>query len=474
MNDCCFNHNKDITEDIILGQMKAEIEKLKKDTTLKLLIQDGKIAETCVYIRENLSYAIAEMLRDMKLSGEMTEIITDVLLLDVLNEIERTNAYYDGVTCDKIFDTESSTYYYLTKIPTKDDKGVPIQLQMGIANDDEACTTLEGTLKHAWRKNATLCVNCGVWNVDTGRPIASVIYKGEILYRDIPTVTPEKYQYLAITGGGDIRVYPIGTTPESMLSDGVYFACPIFASLLLGGTPVTQTDIRREPRQSIGVMADGTINIISCDGRNYESQGMTYDDLARVHALNGSINAYILDGGGSTSTVLRGVKQNENIDNFTTDRSVVTFLYVAKDTNVSVSNNYGNDLGRVKQFIMGQLRGRTDFFKGFIRIRGAENYYAPGIELYVNGEASRRSKWGLSFDHVNPRNTYLYFGLKSEDTENTRLLRVYDRGVLLETYHGTPAERPNAPIGACFFDETKGKPTWWNGTNWVDATGTIV
>lgn len=28
--------------------------------------------------------------------------------------------------------------------------------------------------------------------------------------------------------------------------------------------------------------------------------------------------------------------------------------------------------------------------------------------------------------------------------------------------------------GFCFFDETLGKPIWWNGTNWVDATGTSV
>ena len=28
--------------------------------------------------------------------------------------------------------------------------------------------------------------------------------------------------------------------------------------------------------------------------------------------------------------------------------------------------------------------------------------------------------------------------------------------------------------GACVFDTTRGKPVWYNGTNWVDATGTVV
>lgn len=28
--------------------------------------------------------------------------------------------------------------------------------------------------------------------------------------------------------------------------------------------------------------------------------------------------------------------------------------------------------------------------------------------------------------------------------------------------------------GQCLFDNTLGKPKWWNGTAWVDATGTEV
>lgn len=28
--------------------------------------------------------------------------------------------------------------------------------------------------------------------------------------------------------------------------------------------------------------------------------------------------------------------------------------------------------------------------------------------------------------------------------------------------------------GQCFYDTTLNKPKWWNGTNWVDATGATV
>lgn len=467
--------NEKYLESELLLQIKREVEKLLTDTNASLLKQNGKIAELENYLKINLETSIRKLLESMENSGELSNIITSQVLGDILKKIEDTNIFYENISTSKIFDNVSKTYYYLTTIPRCDKDGSIIPLKMGIANDDYTCSSLEGTLKHAWRKNSTLCINCGVWNVETVKPIASVIYEGKILYKDIPTVTPEKYQYFGITRDNRYKVYPIGTTPEAMLFDDVYYACAIFASLIVDGIPVEQTDMRKEPRQSIGFTSDNDIIIITCDGRNYESEGMTYNDLARLHALNGSVNAYILDGGGSSSTVLRGVKQNENTDNFTTDRSVGTFLYVAKDTSVSVENNYGNDLGRVKQFLIGEIRSNTDIQR-FIRLLSPEGYYAPGIEMYVNNETSRRTKLGLSFDPENARNTYLYWSLKGpeDSTEKTNLFRIFPQGVWVQTYHGPSSQRPNGVVGLCYFDETIKKPIWYDGSKWVDSTGTAV
>jgi hypothetical protein len=33
---------------------------------------------------------------------------------------------------------------------------------------------------------------------------------------------------------------------------------------------------------------------------------------------------------------------------------------------------------------------------------------------------------------------------------------------------------PQLQIGQYYFDTTLGIPIWWDGTNWVDATGTTV
>ena len=43
-------------------------------------------------------------------------------------------------------------------------------------------------------------------------------------------------------------------------------------------------------------------------------------------------------------------------------------------------------------------------------------------------------------------------------------------------HRGTTEERPTIGIlpGFMYFDTTLGKPIWWNGENWVDATGATV
>jgi hypothetical protein len=41
---------------------------------------------------------------------------------------------------------------------------------------------------------------------------------------------------------------------------------------------------------------------------------------------------------------------------------------------------------------------------------------------------------------------------------------------------GTTVLRPTTSlqVGQFYFDTSLGIPIWWNGTNWVDATGTVV
>lgn len=42
--------------------------------------------------------------------------------------------------------------------------------------------------------------------------------------------------------------------------------------------------------------------------------------------------------------------------------------------------------------------------------------------------------------------------------------------------HGATSGRPTIQltVGQIYFDTTLAKPVWWNGTAWVDASGSLV
>lgn len=41
--------------------------------------------------------------------------------------------------------------------------------------------------------------------------------------------------------------------------------------------------------------------------------------------------------------------------------------------------------------------------------------------------------------------------------------------------NGATGARPSSPVrGQVYFDSTLGKPVWYSGSNWVDATGTTA
>jgi exopolysaccharide biosynthesis protein len=456
---CC---NGAQTDPVMVQKIKELQQQLLKNDS-KDFQQDGQITQLFNMYRCEVKQAVSEYMEIMKDSGELNQLLASMA--------ESTQPYYSGISTTK--KTKYNTDYFVTKVPKKDANGSPMRWKLGIANDAYNGVGVESTISFAARKNATLAINCGVFNIDTDTPIGVLIKDGRIVHTGIPE--EDKYQYLAIMSDGSFRVYPRSTAAGKMLAEGATDAVCIFGTLIKDGQLVEQTDLRYEPRQSIGVALDGSVIIVSVDGRKPgEDVGMNYGQLAAIQAEEGAANAWILDGGGSVSTVLRGVKQNDNVDYFYIDRPVNNFLYIAKPTEQDPSTSTAHDLGAVKQRLIEQIVENISFHNGFIRLWGKENYYAPGIEMYVNAEEKRRSKMGLAITPDNVRNSYFYISFRGEDTELSNMFRIYNQGVYMQTYHGTSSERPNGPIGMPYFDETINKPIWKSATGWIDATGAAV
>ncbi|MCM3340968.1 phosphodiester glycosidase family protein [Paenibacillus sp. MER TA 81-3] len=78
------------------------------------------------------------------------------------------------------------------------------------------------------------------------------------------------------------------------------------AQLLKDGEVQPQDDKALYPRVAIGTKADGSIVMIEIDGRAPGfSEGVSYDDLAKVMKDIGVVNALCLDGGGSSTFVVK-------------------------------------------------------------------------------------------------------------------------------------------------------------------------
>lgn len=97
-------------------------------------------------------------------------------------------------------------------------------------------------------------------------------------------------------------------------------------ALLAAGTFLGNTDgsfphvghafaVDRHPRTAVGISADRrTVYLVTVDGRQEESVGMTLVELAELMVALGSVDVLNLDGGGSTTAVVGGRVVNSPSD----------------------------------------------------------------------------------------------------------------------------------------------------------------
>ena len=66
----------------------------------------------------------------------------------------------------------------------------------------------------------------------------------------------------------------------------------------------------------------------------------------------------------------------------------------------------------------------------------------------------------------------LYFNLL--DSFNVQVVNAIN--ILATPSAGTTGERPSTDlqVGQFYFDTTINRPIWWDGTNWINAAGTVV
>lgn len=155
------------------------------------------------------------------------------------------------------------------------------------------------------RDNAIAGINAGGFKDTKGTgngsiPTGYVIQDGEITYGSSKTVD-------CVTGFDENNTLIVGRMSckealDAGIVNGFCFNLNDVGSLIINGNPVdiSGSGSGLNPRTAIGQKADGTIILLSIDGRQAHSLGAVYSDLIQIFLDNDVINAANLDGGSSS------------------------------------------------------------------------------------------------------------------------------------------------------------------------------
>lgn len=258
--------------------------------------------------------------------------------LDILPIIEKGTSLIDfnDINYTKFRDNTSQTDYYITIVNKKDAFGNDNKLELGIANNNINANTVQTTFDFAQQNSTPLAINGGIFYSDTTKLPAGYVIKNKQILQSTPLVNEWYPFYIAIMDNGTLQEFENNGryTPEDLISAGVKDCVLGFFPLVKNKIQYNVSDFKdlevKAQRQVIG-MKDNNYIILTCEGRTDENLGMNIFDLQRILIDNNVDYAFLLDGGGSTSTVVKGQKINNNYEEFNSSgREVPDFFYINK------------------------------------------------------------------------------------------------------------------------------------------------
>ena len=136
-------------------------------------------------------------------------------------------------------------------------------------------------------------INCDFFNMQTGAPLGSLVMNGQV-YNE------SKNSYFAILDDGT-AVISSGAIPENAKE-------VVGGSVILVEDGIMNPNIKgnkdKFPRTSIGIKADGSVVLVTADGRQAPTScGQTFEENAQQMLALGCVTALQVDGGGSATIV---------------------------------------------------------------------------------------------------------------------------------------------------------------------------
>ncbi len=176
------------------------------------------------------------------------------------------------------------------------------------------------TTTQAQKHGAVAAINGSFFDMGDHYPICYLRIDGEEVGENTPqpsdSLHRKYYQYGSLSlrdGRPRIFIPDSARNAERQLRDSnIMTAGPLLIyegrrmPMRKDKTFVTQ----RHNRTAVGVKADGTILLVTVDGRTRQSEGLSLPDLIKLLAYLGCTDALNLDGGGSTTMYVAGYPHN--------------------------------------------------------------------------------------------------------------------------------------------------------------------
>ena len=182
--------------------------------------------------------------------------------------------------------------------------------------------------------NIVAAVNADIFNMSTGEPEGVLVMNGTVYKAGIGR------PYFGVTRSGQIV---LGENLTQSVLDTLQEAVSGFYMIVRDGNrvgPGTNGDSNVAPKTCVGVKPDGSVVIVTVDGRNYPiSCSLSDYDLATIMLDLGCVDVVNLDGGGSTTYLAKYEGENvlslKNKPSDAVERKVASSLFVTSSATPS-------------------------------------------------------------------------------------------------------------------------------------------
>ena len=373
------------TVDVLSGRINNQIYGASKNSSAE--VKD---------IRVGMDGTVHNLAQDrlMKDFAKIDDIATQADNMAQKHEGQiKESAYYNEITY--VSGRKFDTTYKIVHIPHRDSEGNIIKLRKGISGSNPNKPDHITARDFAKQTGATFVSNASTGSGSQLKLHGQQIYNGQIL----DSVKGDEYSEinlrwtLAMADDNTLTAFPQNITAQEIKDKGYNNTWSGFGPMIMEGKEVYKDgdyNINSEsshPRTAIAQLPNKDILIFTCDGRiksqGVYQKGMTLPEVTEtLYDHYGDIQfAYNLDGGGSTSSVLRSRVLNKPTDNGNkSERNLLDFIYIGKDPKQirdrDIQKAY-EDIGDVRasfQFLYGLLQEWNTSPTGELRTSVYNNY----------------------------------------------------------------------------------------------------